>query len=495
MDPIDEVEERALARIGSVLNGKWTIDSVLGVGGMASVFAATHRNRNRAALKMLHMELSTNREIRERFLREGYISNSVGHPGAVRVHDDEVAEDGSAYIVMELIEGESLETRVARKGGNLPAEEVLSLMDQVLDTLASAHDNGITHRDIKPDNLFLDRSTVVKVLDFGIARLKESGRSGGTKTGRLLGTPAYMAPEQARGRWNDVDAQTDLWAIAATAFSLISGRLVHEAETLNETLARAMQEPAPPIASVMPGIPVPVADWSDKGVAFEKSDRFEDARAMQDALREAYASSFGSEARDALLSLPDSSSRSFGGSPATLSLEDVDELVVPIDGDSSRPTSPLIDGMAGVPIAATSPNPTLTTSSGVVTSSGDLMPNIRPRASRGTLLIGAAAVLAVLGMAFAMSDSEDETTHATDTSPAIATAAPSAKPASVTPPVAAPARPDNANEEVDSEDKEVAPPAPAPVAIPAKAKKLWKKPRNVRTWKPKPKPKKAPAYL
>lgn len=309
MAAIEEVEVRAQERVGTVLNSKWTIDRLIGVGGMAAVYSATHRNRSRVAIKMLHTELSLNRDMRDRFLREGYISNSVEHPGAVHVHDDDVAEDGSAYIVMELIEGESLEVRRIRKGGTLPINEVLSLMDQVLDTLATAHKNGITHRDLKPDNLFLDKSTVVKVLDFGIARLKEMGStSGATKTGSLLGTPAYMAPEQARGRWKDVDAQTDLWAIGATSFTMITGRLVHEGETVNETLAMAMSERAPPSREVLPEIPEPVAAWLDRSLAYDKADRYPDAASMQDALREAYEQSFSGTQRDVEISIPGASS-------------------------------------------------------------------------------------------------------------------------------------------------------------------------------------------
>src|SRR5262249_32278248 len=158
---------------------------------------ATHRNKKRAAIKMLHPELSVDTTLRERFLREGYVANSVAHRGAVTVDDDEIAEDGSAFLVMELLEGGTVEARWQRKTKRLNVQEVLSVADQVLDVLIAAHDKGIVHRDLKPDNLFLTRSGVVKILDFGIARVLEvHGTGTATQTGSMMGTPAYMAPEQ-----------------------------------------------------------------------------------------------------------------------------------------------------------------------------------------------------------------------------------------------------------------------------------------------------------
>src|SRR5262249_43983251 len=130
---------------------------------------------------------------------------------------------------------ETLEARRLRKGGTLPAGEVLSLADQVADVLAAAHDKGIVHRDLKPENLFLSQDRVVKILDFGIARRREGSEPGrgGTRVGVVLGTRAFMAPEQARARWELVDGRTDLWALGATMFTLLSGRFVREAETVN----------------------------------------------------------------------------------------------------------------------------------------------------------------------------------------------------------------------------------------------------------------------
>ena len=277
-------------RVGTVLRGKWRIDRLLGSGGMASVYEATHRNNKRVAIKMLHHELSANLGIRQRFLREGYVANSVGRAGAVSVDDDDVTDDGCAFLVMELLDGETLDARWERKGRRIDALETLAAIDQVLDTLAVAHEKGIVHRDIKPENLFLTVSGQVKILDFGIAQIREfAGSAGQTQSGTLMGTPNFMPPEQARGLWEQVDGVSDLWAVGATMFTLLTGRYVHASSTINEALIRTATEPAPSVGSFDVDLPAEVVELVDRALAFERDRRWSDARAMQSALREAYA--------------------------------------------------------------------------------------------------------------------------------------------------------------------------------------------------------------
>lgn len=286
---LDSLTLRARGRVGSTLRAKWRLDQLLGVGGMAAVYAATHRNSSRVAVKLLHFEVSANPEIRSRFMREGYAANSVGHPGAVQVIDDDVAEDGSLFLVTELLDGETLEDRRLRFGGRLPEDEVLAVFDQVLDVLIAAHAKGIVHRDIKPENVFLTRSGQVKVLDFGIARLREVPNSSiATQGGSTIGTPSFMPPEQARGLWDHVDGRSDLWACGATMFVLLSGLPVHHGRTPNEVLLSAMTNPAPRIASVLPGVPAGLAHAVDRALAFDHAKRWPDARRMQEAIRHAY---------------------------------------------------------------------------------------------------------------------------------------------------------------------------------------------------------------
>jgi serine/threonine-protein kinase len=222
-------------------------------------------------------------------LREGYVANKVEHAGAVAVLDDDVSEDGAPFLVMELLRGRTLRARLEEEGP-LPVAEALRLAEEALDVLAAAHDHGIVHRDIKPDNLFETEEGSVKVLDFGIARLREQALAPTqTQSGTTVGTIGYMAPEQARGRVNEVDARSDVWAMGATLFALVSGRPVHEADTMNEALLLAMTQPVAPVATLLPALGVDVAVILDKALHFDKSGRFADGRDMLRAVRGARA--------------------------------------------------------------------------------------------------------------------------------------------------------------------------------------------------------------
>jgi serine/threonine-protein kinase len=283
----------AQARIGTTLRDKWRLDVLLGIGGAAAVYAATHRNGSRAAVKILHSEMSTSDFVRDRFLWEGYVANLVGHEGAVRVIDDDVADDGSLFLVTELLDGETLEERRIRSGGRMPENEVLLVADQLLDVLAAAHTHGIVHRDIKPENVFLTRAGKVKVLDFGIARLRELA-SASLQAGAMIGTPAYMAPEHARGLFDEVDELSDIWACGATMFHLLTGRGVHSGSSVHEELTNAMTQAAPALATVRPDASSACARVVDRALAFEKDKRWPSTQSMQAAVREAYGETVGS---------------------------------------------------------------------------------------------------------------------------------------------------------------------------------------------------------
>jgi eukaryotic-like serine/threonine-protein kinase len=275
----------AAQRLGETLLGKWTLERVLGVGGMAAVYAARHRNGTTAALKILHPELSRDEAIRERFLREGRVSNAVGHPGVVRVLDDDVAEDGSLLLVMELLEGQTAAGAArASPDKRLPIGEVVRIGIDVLDVLALTHGAGILHRDIKPENIFLTTDGVVKVLDFGIARLDDNPGSL-TRTGTAMGSPAYMAPEQALGKLKLLGPGTDGWSVAAMMVKLGAGRFLREAESESEMLVRAATVPAPPVATLAPHFPPALAEVLDRALAFDIADRFPDARSFQTELK------------------------------------------------------------------------------------------------------------------------------------------------------------------------------------------------------------------
>ncbi len=298
--------EVAARRVGQLFAGKWQIERVIGSGGMATVYAATHTNNQRAvALKVLHAEFSASGDIKKRFLREGFIANRIGHPGAVAILDDGVDDNGNVFLVMELLTGASVADRIraARKTGDgrrraFDQVEALRIADGILDVLTAAHAQGIVHRDLKPDNVFVTDVGAVKVLDFGISRLREpqsgdapeadDGKTN-TRTGVLLGTPQYMPPEQARGRSSLIDARSDLWAVGAIVFAMLTSRHVHEAETPNEALLKAMTATAQPLASIAPGVDPKLAAIVDRALAFDQDARYPDARAMQDDVRAAIA--------------------------------------------------------------------------------------------------------------------------------------------------------------------------------------------------------------
>ena len=284
-DPLTNV---ARQRVGQVLRGKWRLDGLLGIGGMAAVFAATHRNGNRVAIKMLHPQVAIDPSIQQRFLREGYVANSIGHEGAVSVLDDDVTDDGAVFLVMELLEGETLDARAERLGGRLRLPEVISYADQLLDVLVAAHSKGVVHRDIKPENLFVTTKGQLKVLDFGIARLLErAGSTAATKTGSMLGTPAFMPPEQALGYVKEVDQRSDIWAVGAVMFTLLSGQTVHTGTTVNEMLIAAATKPVSPTITLLPDLPPFLAHILDRALAFDKAKRWDSAADMLDAIREA----------------------------------------------------------------------------------------------------------------------------------------------------------------------------------------------------------------
>jgi serine/threonine-protein kinase len=278
--------ERAQRRLGTSLRrGKYAIDALLGIGAMGAVYAATHRNGMRVAIKVLHPELARVDELRSRFLREGYIANMVHHPGLVRVIDDDIDDDGSTFLVMELLEGRTLSAEWVASGQVLPLARVAELVDALLDVLDAIHAAGIVHRDVKPDNVFLVRGGPLKVLDLGVARILIESRL--TASGQIVGTPEFMSPEQARGDIRAITGRADIYSVGAMMFSLLTGRAVHEGRSPMEAMIFGATRPARSLTTVWPAAPPALVRVVDTAVAFEQERRWSTVAEMRAALANA----------------------------------------------------------------------------------------------------------------------------------------------------------------------------------------------------------------
>ena len=283
-----DLELEAAQRVGTTLCNKWKLERLIGTGGMAAVYEAAHKIGRRDAIKILHADVARDPDLRARFEQEAHAVNRFKHPGAVEIRDIDVTEDGAPFLVMELLEGEPL-AELARRPGGVELDVLLRLTDELLDVLAAAHAQGIIHRDIKPDNLFVLKDGRLKVLDFGIARVRAavpaqpSASTRRTRAGMTLGTAPYMPPEQIKG--HEIDARADLFAVGATLFRLLARRRVHEAATEAETLVKMASEPAPPLASVAPEVPRDVGLVVDRALMFDRSQRYPDATTMQRDVR------------------------------------------------------------------------------------------------------------------------------------------------------------------------------------------------------------------
>jgi serine/threonine-protein kinase len=269
---------------GQTLFGKWTVERVIGAGGTSTVLQARHRNGRRAALKVLHRHLADQGRTRERFLREGRLANLVHHPGVVAVLDDFITDDGTAVLVLELVNGKTLSALAKESGGHLTQHAVVTAAKEVLGILAVAHEANVVHRDIKPENILLCENGTYKLADFGLAGLcHELGMLTGLN--QTLGTPAYMSPEQARGDALHIDARTDIWGLGATMFTLLTGRYVHAGSAQKNLVVAAATEAAPPIRSIEPGLDSSLAGIVDRALRSDKEERWPNALAMLAELR------------------------------------------------------------------------------------------------------------------------------------------------------------------------------------------------------------------
>jgi len=285
--------------IGSVLDGRYRIDAVLGTGGMGRVYRGEHTGIGRAvAIKVLHADLNRNREAAQRFQREAIASGRLDHPNIVGVSDFGVLDDGPCYLVMEALEGESLGERLDREK-RIPWHDAVEILRGVLHGLRHAHDRGVVHRDIKPDNVFLarkDGEIIVKILDFGIAKLYAGSPDdpASTRAGLTVGTPAYLSPEQAVG--GEIKPASDLYSTTILLFEMLTGRAPFEDKDPLAMLGAHVSREPPRVAEVAPDVDMPpgLETVIQRGLVKSQADRISSANEYLAALDGVVAATHGS---------------------------------------------------------------------------------------------------------------------------------------------------------------------------------------------------------
>ncbi|HTJ42643.1 MAG TPA: serine/threonine-protein kinase [Kofleriaceae bacterium] len=276
--------------------GSYVVSRKLGEGGMGAVYELVHPTiGKRQALKVLHAEYAKKSAIVDRFFAEAKSVVTIGHPNIVDITDFATLEDGTAYIVMEFLEGQSLAGYVKQRGPMQP-EELAAIVLPICDALAAAHSHGIVHRDLKPENVHLiprpDNPRYVKVLDFGIAKLAPSDANAGvpmTKTGQVMGTPMYMSPEQAMGRTREVDHRTDVYALGIMMYQLLTGEVPFQAESFGDLMLMHLSSPPPPLSLRRPDLAPAWDAIIQRALAKSRDERFASMQEVAGAIRAALA--------------------------------------------------------------------------------------------------------------------------------------------------------------------------------------------------------------
>lgn len=276
------------ALIGQTVGGKYRVDRLLGRGGMGAVYQATHvAIGKRIALKFLDRQSARDSDSTSRFHREAEAASAVESAHIVHIFDSGRSEDGLPFLVMEFLEGEDLRARLRREG-RLEVDEVLRIAAQVLKGLGRAHRAGIVHRDLKPDNVFLcereDEQLVVKIVDFGISKLKRPASADTlTQRGTVLGTAFYMSPEQAQA-FVDIDGRADLFSLGAILYEALSGRPPHIGTAYEAVLIDICTKDADDIRTYAPQVPAAIALVIQKALARDRDERYATAEDFYDAL-------------------------------------------------------------------------------------------------------------------------------------------------------------------------------------------------------------------
>ena len=277
---------------GTTIAGRYLVERLIGQGGMGSVWAGRHITLDQlVAIKFVHPRLAGSAEALRRFDTEAKAAARIKSRHAVAVYDHGVTESGQPYIVMEYLEGESLEQAIARRG-RLPLHEVAELVQQASRALFAAHQAGIVHRDLKPDNIFLARDGEagargysVKLVDFGIAKMVHEEAAKGastTQAGMVLGTPLYMSPEALTGA--PVSQASDIWSLGACVFSALCGRVPFEGDAIGDVVLKVCAAPMPVPSQIQPSLPKAFDAWFERACSRDPKRRFASVVELSDAL-------------------------------------------------------------------------------------------------------------------------------------------------------------------------------------------------------------------
>lgn len=286
--------------VDTVLDGQYQMEALLGKGGMGAVYRARHiLLGDRVAIKVLPPEVRTNAEWLRRFRREGQAARRFRHPNAVTVYDLRTAADGTIYMVMEYVEGHTLDAEL-KKRGKLSAREAFEILSPIMSVLDTAHSMGVVHRDLKPENIMIGNpmgssGPVVKLLDLGIAKMREiagaenSGNTALTMAGQVLGTPYYMSPEQ----WGEIpsdgnieiDGRADIYSLGLVFYELIAGRRCYAGNTLHELRREHVSVTPKTLSEVVPSVPTGFSDAIRRATAKDRADRQPTAAALAEELK------------------------------------------------------------------------------------------------------------------------------------------------------------------------------------------------------------------
>src|SRR5688572_10349815 len=325
------LEDDPSSLVDTVLDGQYRIESLLGKGGMGAVYLGRHiLLGDRVAIKILPREVQNNAEWLRRFRREGQAARRFRHANAVTVYDLRTAADGTIYMVMEYVEGQTLDAELKQRGRFNPAD-ALEVLEPIMSVLNTAHAMGVVHRDLKPENIMIGKGnggeSTVKLLDLGIAKMREiagvesSGNTELTMAGQVLGTPYYMSPEQwgelSRDGNMEIDGRADIYSLGLVAYQMIAGRRVYAANTLHELRREHLYAKPPSLSEVVPGVAPAFSKVIDRAISKDRVDRQSTAGELSEELRAALSATVPAlESRT--LAIP----RAEGSSPHTRSASD-----------------------------------------------------------------------------------------------------------------------------------------------------------------------------